>query len=367
MKSLITPIIRHVGYRTIFSAKNPGKGHFADPSYDMAFKMLFGQEKHKSILVSLLDNLLGLKAAKVANVEIVQSTLVPEYQGNLEAEVDVRCKLSNSREILVEMQRVNKEYFLPRTQYYMAKALSMQMLEGQEDMHHKVMLPTYVLVIAGNSIFTPKNCDSTSFDVRKDMHFEKTVVPYFEETGKPFPAHINKMHWKFYELNKFSYLKEQGQIDLALPKHQWLEFMEHCTQYETIPTNMIPEVRQAFAIMEKHNWTKEQIEKYDLAVLASNKDQVDAYSLFEDEINQARDKAQAQGEAKQRIKQLLDLLEFTQDSSKLAEKTGFREEQINKLLQDKDHIPTNASNMLGYEYNLLEIQDQEAGLLGEHS
>ena len=36
------------------------KEKFADPTFDLTFKMLFGNENHKDILISLLNSLLGI-------------------------------------------------------------------------------------------------------------------------------------------------------------------------------------------------------------------------------------------------------------------------------------------------------------------
>ena len=40
------------------------KEKFADPTFDLTFKMLFGNENHKDILISLLNSLLGFKGDK---------------------------------------------------------------------------------------------------------------------------------------------------------------------------------------------------------------------------------------------------------------------------------------------------------------
>jgi hypothetical protein len=49
---------------------------FADPTYDTTFKMLFGTENNKDILISILNNFLDFKGVKeITDVQIVSSDL----------------------------------------------------------------------------------------------------------------------------------------------------------------------------------------------------------------------------------------------------------------------------------------------------
>ena len=49
---------------------------FADPKYDVTFKMLFGDDQNKDILISLLNSLLGFEGDKeIIEVEINSNEL----------------------------------------------------------------------------------------------------------------------------------------------------------------------------------------------------------------------------------------------------------------------------------------------------
>jgi predicted transposase/invertase (TIGR01784 family) len=301
-KTPFLPAIGSIRYASTKAGPEILKARFADPVYDIPFRKLFAGENSKPILKSVLTSLLGFKGISIKDIEFLDPVMLPEYDGNLIAEVDVKCRLSDSKEILVEMQRVNKEYFLPRTQYYMARSISLQMQESEGMLHHKMMLPTYMLVLAGNSVFTPKNTDNDAFALGQDKHFEKTIIPYIEEMGIPFPLKHNKMFWKFFELNKFAKLKSEGAIDLQNPKNQWLDFLITCARQDDIPTGIIPEIREAYKIMEMHQWSPVEFQRYEAEIKrGAETDRVDAYSLYQEEIEEGRAKGKIEGREEGRV------------------------------------------------------------------
>ena len=147
---------------------------FADPTYDATFKMIFGNEQHKKLLISLINNLLDFKnEQEVKEIHLITTEIPIAYAGHLKTAIDVRCKTSDGREILVEIQRKYKEYFLNSSQYYMAKAISVQLEDGQSALYNTKMLPVYVLAISRETLFKFKN----------DPSFEKTVVPTIKENN----------------------------------------------------------------------------------------------------------------------------------------------------------------------------------------
>lgn len=116
---------------------------FADPTYDTTFKMLFGTENNKDILISILNNFLDFKAVKeITEVQIVSSDLFAEGITDLQGSVDVLCTTKNNQKIAVEMQRQYKNYFL-RSQEYMAKIIAGQVKVGQGAKYDTVLMDTY--------------------------------------------------------------------------------------------------------------------------------------------------------------------------------------------------------------------------------
>ena len=86
---------------------------FADPTYDITFKMLFGSDKNKDVLISLLNSLLDFKGEKqIVDVTINSSDLSVEGISDIKGAVDVLCTTRSHQKIAVEMQRKYKDYFL---------------------------------------------------------------------------------------------------------------------------------------------------------------------------------------------------------------------------------------------------------------
>ena len=195
---------------------------FADPTYDVTFKMLFANDAHKNILISLLNSLLGFKGdQEIQDVKIKSPELQKESASGVKGAVDVLCETKNGKKIAVEMQRQYKDYFLPRMQEYMSKIISGEVMVGQSEQYHEVLVDTYILAIGKDNIF------KGVYAIASDTLFEKTVMPMIAEIGQVIPG--NKMYWKFFELPRFAQQHKDGTINKESSlKFQWLNFLLHC-------------------------------------------------------------------------------------------------------------------------------------------
>lgn len=127
---------------------------FADPTYDVTFKMLFGSEKNKILLVNFLNNILSFKGKdEIKDLNIINSSLIQEDLDAIESAVDVRCKTVSGEDISIEMQRRNEDYFLSRTQDYMGKLISSQVKKDEGKKYHIAMNKTYIVIISKAKLF----------------------------------------------------------------------------------------------------------------------------------------------------------------------------------------------------------------------
>jgi len=68
---------------------------FADPKNDLAFKKIFGNEKHKNILISFLNAVLDFKGDReIVDVELVNPYQVPKIPELKETILDIKAKNS---------------------------------------------------------------------------------------------------------------------------------------------------------------------------------------------------------------------------------------------------------------------------------
>ena len=89
---------------------------YADPTYDITFKMLFASEKHKNLLIDFANSLLGFTGEEeIVNVRLEREATPPFGKYGINSAVDVLCSTANGKTIALEMQRKHEDYFLSRT------------------------------------------------------------------------------------------------------------------------------------------------------------------------------------------------------------------------------------------------------------
>ena len=279
-------------------SKDRGKGVFADPTVDGVFQTLVGDRKKLHITQSLISSLLDIKDIEVLEIiypnesesndhqqkpglTIENRALLIEHRDNLPSTVDVRCRIKDGAEILVEMQGGRKDHFLPRCQYYMAKMVSMQLEGGDGEKHHIKLLPTYVLSICRGNVFQLRELGITSW--KENIHYEKTVVPYLLEHKVEYPS--NKMYWKFYELGVFMREKAKG-LDMNIMKHQWLDFLHNCVEQESIPDDIPKVLQECYHVLELHKWSKDKKEAYDRALIERQGNKYLDVGFYEEMVSQ---------------------------------------------------------------------------------
>ena len=98
---------------------------FVNPFTDVGFKIIFGQEISKPLLLDFLNTLLeGVE--KIVDLSFSDKEQVPDYDDERTLIYDVLCTTSDGRKIIVEMQNKKQGYFKKRSIYYVARAISRQ-------------------------------------------------------------------------------------------------------------------------------------------------------------------------------------------------------------------------------------------------
>ncbi|MFH0775087.1 MAG: Rpn family recombination-promoting nuclease/putative transposase, partial [bacterium] len=106
---------------------------FLDVKTDFAFKKVFGSNGSKDILISLLNAVIDFgDSEKIVDLIIVDPYQIPLIEGMKDSYVDVKAKLSNNKNVIIEMQVLNVEGFEKRVLYNAAKAYSTQLPKGED-------------------------------------------------------------------------------------------------------------------------------------------------------------------------------------------------------------------------------------------
>ena len=329
---------------------------FADPTYDATFKMLFGKQANIDITKSFLNTMLGFTGTKeeIAELKIISSDLIQEDVNAIESAIDVRCKTVSGQDISIEMQRRGEEYFLARTQDYMAKILSSQVTKSDGGKkYHLAMDKTYMLVVSKAQLFLKGN------QVPGDtlIMYEKTIVPMIKELGVEVPG--NKMYWKFFELPKFkNYIKNQQISYDSDLKEQWLDFLLNCSECNEIPEDRNDIIKRGYEIMKIANWTKEDRDAYELSKLK------EAYALKEEEAMKQEaekigfDKGLEKGKWHEKYKGEISKI-------KMGLEANLEDEKILKNLSYTKDKFSEFKTYFEQHRELMEIDDNESEIMGE--
>jgi predicted transposase/invertase (TIGR01784 family) len=108
-----------------------GKRRRLDPKLDIVFWMLFGEERNRALLISLLNAVLR-PIVPIEAVEVLHAQPERAGVGDKAIALDVRVRLLNQEQIDVEMQSQWREAQRERKLYYWARLYSGQLNRGQD-------------------------------------------------------------------------------------------------------------------------------------------------------------------------------------------------------------------------------------------
>ena len=79
---------------------------FINPFTDMGFKLIFGQEVNKDLLIDFLNDLLAGEK-KISDIRFLDKEILGEREEDRSCIYDVYCLNENGEEFIVEMQNRN--------------------------------------------------------------------------------------------------------------------------------------------------------------------------------------------------------------------------------------------------------------------
>ena len=278
---------------------------FANPKNDIAFKKIFGDEKHKEVLISFLNSVLDFKGKReIKSVTLTNPYQLPNIEELKETILDIKAINQNNEEFIVEMQKKGGSSFTKRSLYYTSKAYVNQI---DKAMDFKQLKKVYYIALVDFNIF-----DNTSFISRH--------LIINQETTK---QDLKDFEFTFIELKKFNL--ELKECDTIVKK--WIYFINNASSLELIPKELqnIKEFKTAFLMANTYTWNKDELEVYDYLFLKEAND-IDA-------LKSAENKGIQKGEQKKAIeiaKNLLDVL----DNETISLKTGLDIKTIQSLRDD---------------------------------
>ena len=216
---------------------------YLDPKADLTFKKIFGE--HPDLVISLLNALLPFsEEQKITEIEYLPSELTPDNPMRKNSIVDVRCKATDGRQFIVEMQMEWTTAFKQRVLFNASKVYVRQLKKSKK---YHLLQPVYSLSLV-NDVFEN--------DIEDFYHYYRLV--HEEHTEKV----IDGLHLVFVELPKFkSHTISEKKMQVL-----WLRFLTEIGEdTKEVPEELIEnaEVKQAIEIVEESAYTDEELAQYD--------------------------------------------------------------------------------------------------------
>lgn len=220
---------------------------FLDVRTDFAFKKVFGSEESKPLLLSFLNAVLYAENTnKIADLTIVDPYSVPLLKGMKDSFVDVKARLDDGSQVIIEMQVLNHAGLEKRVLYNAAKHYSVQLQQGER---YSLLNPVVALTIVDFALFEPVSAEvkPTPYISRFKLLETQTLTEYNGD-----------IELVFIELPKFT------ATQTALPSLQdkWIYFIQNAGSLQMIPSELgaLPDLQKAFEMVNEASMTQSELE-----------------------------------------------------------------------------------------------------------
>ena len=215
------------------------------PSNDYVFKLLFGDERNKSILKAFLAVVLGIDK-KGFDLSIMPTELLPESSDDKYGILDVCVKTNTGKIINIEIQVVKSAAFIERITFYKSKLIVGQI--GKNDWYGKIK-KTICIVITDFALI--ENSDPNRYHHIFRLHdpVDGTYFGNFEEIQlfelvrlPKFPDGTPLWEW-------ITFLNVKAEEELAMIKEKNAEISSAVDQLYRISASA--DVRLRYEMREK--------------------------------------------------------------------------------------------------------------------
>ena len=185
------------------------KSVFINPFVDRGFKILFGQESSKELLIELINDLLEGEH-HVEDLSYMDKEDPSETTDGRGTVFDLLCKDQDGTTFIVELQNARQTYFYERALYYLCRTIASQGKKGES--WEFELVPVY-------GIFLLNFRSGKTDKVRTDL------VIADRETGEQKSRNFREIFIEFPLFNK-------TESECETPLDYWLYNLKHMEQLE---------------------------------------------------------------------------------------------------------------------------------------
>ena len=273
---------------------------------DFAFKKVFGTEANKDLLISFLNQLMGLTGdSEITDVTYLNPEQLGDNINERRAVYDVYCSTGNGEHFIVEMQKAKQDHFKDRALYYSSFAIREQGTKGSimKPWDYKLM-PVYVVGIL-------------NFVMDEEDEEVITRVTLKDDRNREFNKNLQFI---FIEMPKFT--KEEPELETFLDK--WLYVIKNISRLDDKPQALTEGIfKKLFDVAEISQFSKLDRAEYE--------ESLKVFWDFSNVLSTAERKGRVEGERETNLRNAKKMKQKGLTSEDIAEITGLTKEEIEGL------------------------------------
>ena len=273
---------------------------------DFAFKKVFGTEANKDLLISFLNQLMGLTGdSEITDVTYLNPEQLGDNINERRAVYDVYCSTGNGEHFIVEMQKAKQDHFKDRALYYSSFAIREQGTKGSilKPWDYKLM-PVYVVGIL-------------NFVMDEDDEEVITRVTLKDDRNREFNKNLQFI---FIEMPKFT--KEEPELETFLDK--WLYVIKNISRLDDKPQALTEGIfKKLFDVAEISQFSKLDRAEYE--------ESLKVFWDFSNVLSTAERKGRAEGERETNLRNAKNLKALGVDVETISKATGLTRKEIDSL------------------------------------
>ena len=276
-----------------------------DPKVDYVFKILFGDENDKSMLISLLNAI--LKGKPTIKDLILNNTDIPKIlKDNKSCKLDILATSDEGIKFNIEMQCKKTKDIINRTVYYASKLFTKDLKENDDYNNSKVIS----IWIFGENVTDRESAINEAY-----MTLQKT-------NNEDYEILTDHLRIIYLELNKYKITKDN--INDKLTK--WVDFLTNPIDLEksTFEDEDIEKARKKLEFISSDDKERASLE-------AIKEGLFDQYSSFNIGKKEGIEEGLKEGEKKGKIEMARNMLKDNVDINIISKYSGLNIAEINKL------------------------------------
>lgn len=281
------------------------KAKYINPFTDFGFKKIFGEEASKPLLLDFLNALLP-ENDRIVSLSFKNNEQLGQTEFDRKAIYDIYCENEKGEKFIVELQKAKQNYFKERTIYYSTFPIQEQAERGEWNYNLKAVYCIGIL-------------DFTFDDYESEPEKSEVIhtIKLKNQNGKTF---YDKLTYIYLEMPNFN----KSEADLKTRIEQWLYFIKHLEDFQTIPTIFNDDVfSKAFEKAEIAKYEPNELDKYQasLKIFRDNK------AVFD----YAKDTAYDEGKLVGKLETAKSFKKLGVSIEIIIEATGLSKEEIDKI------------------------------------